>query len=187
MRYNEAKSAVLLYSPKLFVAQGGKAMARNTWLKARKWLIGGITLALLALAAILIIWTIQYHDYQLALAHYNATYKPYILLKLPNGTLPVAQPYLPPSDTSGPAAWGWIGWTIRLLVVLAPLALGFFLDWRERRQVFLRIHHQELGEATNKLAEAITTNRDQSTGVIDAYSKLRDIEARHQRQGPKRS
>ena len=163
-------------------------MARNTWLKARKWLIGGIALALLALAVVLIMWAVQYHDYQLALAHYNATYKPYILLKLPpNSTLQVAQPYLPPQDTSGPAAWGWLGWSLRLLAILAPLALGLFLDWRARRQVFLRIHHHELGEATARLAEAISTNRDQSTGVIDAYSKLRDIEARHQRQGPKRS
>ena len=49
-------------------------MARTTWLKARIWLIGGIALALLALAVVLIIWAIQYHDYQLALAHYNATW-----------------------------------------------------------------------------------------------------------------
>lgn len=54
-------------------------MARNTWLTAHKWLIGGIVLALLALAAILILWAIQHHNYQLALAHYNATYKPIVL------------------------------------------------------------------------------------------------------------
>jgi hypothetical protein len=159
----------------------------HTWLTAHKWLIGGSALALLALAVVLILWAIHHHDYQLALAHYNATYQPFISLKLPNGTLQVAQPYLPPQDTSGPAAWGWPGWAIRLLAVFAPLVLGLFLDGHARRQQFLRIHHHELGEATNKLAEAIATRRDQSTDVIDAYSKLRDIEARHTRQGPKRS
>jgi hypothetical protein len=162
-------------------------MARNTWIKTRKWLIGGIALALGALALVLIIWAIQYHDYQLALAHYNATYKP-LVLPLPNGkTVLDTSNYHPPQDFSGPAAWGWLGWSIRLLAILVPFALGLFLDWRARRQVFMRIHHQELGEATARLAEAISTNRDQSTGVIDAYSKLRDIEQRHQRQGPKRS
>ncbi len=162
-------------------------MARNTWLTTHKWLISGIALALLALAAILILWAIQSHDYQLALAHYNATYKP-LALPLPNGqTVFDTSNYHPPQDTSGPAAWNWPGWTLRLLAVFVPLALGLSLHWRARRQVFLRIHHQELGAATDRLAEAIIANRDQSTGVIDAYSKLRDLEARHQRQGPKRS
>ena len=162
-------------------------MARSTRLKERKWLLGGIVLALLALAAILILWAVQFHNYQLALAQYNAAYKA-ILLPLPRNTsVPNLPPYDPPQDASGPAAWGWLGWSLRLLELLAPLALGFALDWRARRQQFLHIHHQELGEATARLAKAITDNRNQHSGVIDAYSKLRDIETRRARQGPKRS
>ncbi|HEY7347100.1 MAG TPA: hypothetical protein VH599_02180 [Ktedonobacterales bacterium] len=148
-------------------------MRKNTWLKEHRWLLGGLLLACLALAIVLIIWAVGAHQYQLALAHYNATYPP------PKQAVDVLIPNPPPPiDTSAPGAWGWPGWTIRTLAVFLPALLGLFLHWREHRPPYMRIHKKHLDHATNKLAEAIGVNQELPEGVFDAYSKLRELEKR---------
>lgn len=147
-------------------------MKKNNWLKRHRWLLGGLLLACLALAVVLIIWIVQENQYQLALAHYNVTYPPQKLQT-------IIKPPPPPIDTSGPGAWGWAGWTIRFLAIFMPALLGLFLHWREHRPPFLRIHKKHLDHATNRLAEAIGQNQELPQGVFDAYSKLRELEQRH--------
>lgn len=152
-------------------------MKRISWLKQHRWLLSGILLACLALAVILISWGIAEHQYHLALAHYNATYRPTITITTTLGrTKTIPNPYFPPRDTFGPDAWGWSGWLIRLFAIFAPLLLGFLLHWWERRPSYVRVHKKHLDHATNKLAEAINQNQELPEGVFDAYSKLRELE-----------
>lgn len=156
-------------------------MQKSTWLKRHRWLLGGILLACLALAVVLISWGIAAHQYQLALAHYNAAYRPTIIItttpdQVPGITKTIPNPYFPPRDTSGPDAWDWSGWLIRLLAIFAPLLLGFLLHWWEHRPAYVRVHKKHLDHATNKLAEAINQNQELPEGVFDAYSKLRELE-----------
>lgn len=154
-------------------------MKKNTWFKRNRWLMGGLLLACLALAIILVVWAAQAHQYQLTLAHYIATTPKTITIPLPNGsgTTNISNPaYSLPRDTSGPGAWGWFGWAIRLLAILAPALLGWFLHWREHRPPYVRIHKKHLDHATNKLAEAIGENQQLPEGVFEAYSRLRDLE-----------
>lgn len=153
---------------------GDVVMKKNNWLKRHRWLLGGLLLACLVLAAVLIIWAIQAHQYQLALANYNATYPP-----PPQGVVYLQSNPPPPVDTSGPAAWGWTGWAIRLLVIFIPALLGLFLHWREHRPPFMHVHKKHLDHATDRLAEAIGQNQELPQGVFDAYSKLRELEQRH--------
>jgi len=153
-------------------------MTQKHWLKQHQWWLGGLTLTCISLTVILIIWAVQAHQYQLALAHYNATYQHIISLPSPHGPLPGPNPtpYHPPVDTSTPVAWGWGGWLIRLFALLAPALTGVALYWRQQRQHYIRIHRAQLDHATNKLAEAIGANQELPTGVFDAYSKLRELE-----------
>ncbi len=162
-------------------------MKQNTWFKHHRWLLSSPLLACLALAIILTLWRVQAHQYQLALAEYNATHSKTITLTIPPpppgtsspGTIIVPNPdYHPPIDTSGPGAWGWPGWTMRILAVFVPALLGIFLHWREHRLAYIRIHKKHLDHATNKLAEAIGENQALPEGVFDAYSKLRELEKR---------
>lgn len=155
-------------------------MKKNTWLKQHRWLLGGLALACLALIAIALIWIVQEHQYQLALAQYNATH-PLTRILIVNGyKITEHLPYHPPADIAGPGAWDWAGWTLRLLAILAPALIGLFLNWREhqreRRQQYVRIHKAQLGHATNRLAEAINANQELPSGVFDAYSKLRELD-----------
>ncbi len=153
-------------------------MEKNIWLKQHRWLLGGLLLACLALASILTIWAVEAHQYQLALAQYNAAYTP-LIERIISGRLEhLPNPYLPPLDTSGPAAWGWLGWTTRLLAVFLPALLGLSLHWREHRLSYVRVHKKHLDHATTKLAEAIGENQELPEGVFDAYSKLRELEKR---------
>lgn len=154
---------------------------QKTWLKHYRWLLGGLLLTCLALAAILIIWAIGAHQYQLALADYVATHAKMISIPRPQGggTLVVSNPsYQPPLNTSGPDAWGWAGWTTRLLAICLPISFGLVLHWREHRQQFVRIHKKHIDHATNRLAEAIGINQELPEGVFDAYSKLRELDKR---------
>jgi hypothetical protein len=151
-------------------------MKKNTWLIQHRWLLGGLLLACLALAIILTIWAIDAHQYQLALAHYKATYQPFAYRTISGRLVCVPLPFQPPVDTSGPGAWGWFGWTMRVLAIALPAALGVLLHWREHRQQYVRIHKQHLDHATNRLAEAIGENQELPEGVFDAYSKLRELE-----------
>lgn len=177
-------------------------MKKTTWIQERRWLLGGLLLAALALVAMLILWAVQAHHYQLALAQYTATHQPVVLThQLPNGqTLQetVIPPGHPPVDNSNPAGWGWLGWTLRLLAIVAPALAGILLDWRldrrQRQQRHAEARQAHLEHATTKLAEAIVTRQSLPEGVFDAYSKLRELEpdnasARSSKahQGPKRS
>lgn len=156
-------------------------MKRTTWLKQQRWLLSGLALACLALVIVAIIWLVQEHQYQLALAHYNATYQSSRMLKTPEGgTITEQFPYQPPADTAGPGVWGWAGWIFRLLAIVAPALIGLFFYWREhqreQRRQYLRIHKAHLDHATNRLAEAINANQELPSGVFDAYSKLRELD-----------
>lgn len=177
-------------------------MKKSTWIQERRWLLGGLLLAALALIAILILWAVQAHQYQLALAHFTATHQPVVVIhQLPSGqTLKetVIPPGHPPVDSSNPADWGWPGWTLRLLAMIVPALAGILLDWRLDRRQRLQRHAQiqqaHLEHATSKLAEAIVTRQSLPEGVFDAYSKLRELEpdnasarASKAHQGPKRS
>src|SRR5690349_13940724 len=113
---------------------GEGVMKKNNWLTRHRWLLGGLLLACLALAAVLIVWAIQAHQYQLALADYSAAYPP-----PPQGVSQLIPNPPSPVDTSGPAAWGWAGWTIRLLAIFLPAVLGLFLHWREHRPPFVHV------------------------------------------------
>ncbi|HLV98117.1 MAG TPA: hypothetical protein VKT82_05515 [Ktedonobacterales bacterium] len=153
-------------------------MKKNTWFRRNRWLLGGLLLAGLALAIVLVVWAAQAHQYQLTLAHYIATTPKTITIPSPGGggtTVPNPT-YSLPTDTSGPGTWGWSGWAIRLLAIFAPVLLGCFLHWREHRPPTMRIHKEHLDHATNKLAEAIGENQQLPQGVFDAYSRLRDLE-----------
>ncbi len=152
-------------------------MRGNIWLNQRRWLLGGLGAATLALAVILLIWAIQAHEYQLALAHYNATYHPFQELHLSQRTILTPIPYRPPADTSGPNAWGLGGWSIRLLAILLPMLTGVLLDWRHRSKHYMRVHKTQLGHATSKLAEAIGANQALPDEVFEAYSRLRELES----------
>jgi hypothetical protein len=156
-------------------------MKKNTWFRRNRWLLGGLLLACLALAITLVIWAVQAHQYQLTLARYIATTPKTISIPSPDGGgIIVRNPaYNLPTDTSGPVAWGWSGWTIRLLAIFAPILPAWFLHWREHRPPYVRIHKKHLDHATNKLAEAIGENQQLPEGVFEAYSKLRDLEKRH--------
>ena len=179
-----------------------RQLKKSTWIQERRWLLGGLLLAALALAAIVILWAVQAHQYQLALAHFTATHQPITILhQLPDGktfTQTITPPGQPPVDNSNPAGWGWIGWTLRLLAILVPALAGIILDWqldrRHRRQRAAQVQKAHLEHATSKLAEAIVTQQSLPEGVFDAYSKLRELDpdsasARSSRayQGPKRS
>jgi hypothetical protein len=156
----------------------GAEMKKNIWFKRNRWLLGGLLLTCLALAIILSIWAAEAHQFQLALAHYNATYQPTIKVTFsPGGERYIPNPYLPPKDATGPGYWGWFGWIIRILALCVPISLGWFLHWREHYQ-FVRVHKTHLDHATNKLAEAIGQNQELPEGVFDAYSRLRDLEKR---------
>ncbi len=177
-------------------------MKKTTWIQERRWLLSGLLLAALALAAMLILWAVQAHHYQLALAQYTATHQPTVIThQLPDGqTLKetVIPPGHPPVDNSNPAGWGWLGWTLRLLAIVVPALAGILLDWRldrrQRQQRRAEAQRAHLEHATTKLAEAIVTRQSLPEGVFDAYSKLRELEpdnaparARKAHQGPKRS
>lgn len=173
-------------------------MKKHTWVQERRWLLGGLLLAALALTAIVILWAVQAHQYQLDLAHFTATHQPITIIhQRPNGPPlkeTVIPPGHPPVDTSGPGAWGWTGWILRVLAILVPALAGILLDWRQRRQHYMIVHKTHLEHATSKLAEAIVTQQNMPEGVFDAYSKLRELEpdspsarSSKARQGPKRS
>jgi len=154
-------------------------MTKQTWIEQRRWLLGGAVLTVLTLVSIAVLWAVQAQQYQLALTHYNATHKPFTSSSTPTdiattGTLML--PGQPPVDASGPDTWGVAGWTIRLLAIFLPLLFGIALDWRERHQRLLRLHQTHAGQATTKLAEAITANPELPEKVLDAYSKLRELE-----------
>jgi hypothetical protein len=152
---------------------------KHTWRAQRPWLLGGLLLASLALVIIALLWAIQAHQYQLDLANYNATHQP---IQLPtsvsertgSGTLNF--PGQPPIDTSGPDGWGAFGWTIRLLTIVLPALLGVALDWRAHHQRVIHTQKTHLAHATSKLAEAITADPGLPENVLDAYSKLRELE-----------
>lgn len=155
-------------------------MKNNTWLKRHRWLLSGLALACLALVIVALIWIVQEHQYQLALAQYNATHPLTRTLIVNGNKITERLPYHPPADTAGPDAWGWAGWILRLLAILIPAVIGLFLHWRsrqrEKRQQYLSIHKAHLGQATNRLAEAINANQELPSGVFDAYSKLRELD-----------
>ncbi len=154
-------------------------MNRRLWLQQHRWLLAGMLLGCIVLLAILTIWGVQAHQYQLALAHYTATLHQSQQPSGPDYGLPKTPPTPPgpPVDTSGPGAWGWSGWIIRLFALLIPLSLGLLLQWWEqRRRQYVLIHKAHLDHATNRLAEAIGVNQELPTGVFDAYSKLRELE-----------
>lgn len=159
-------------------------MKKDTWFMRNRWWVGGLALAILALAIIITIWVAQTHQFQLDLAHYIATNHKTITVTIHeegrNVTLTLDNPdYHLPVDTTGPGSWGWGGWTIRLLAIFVPAALGLLLHWREHRKHFVSIHKKHLDHATSKLAEAIGENQQLPEGVFDAYSKLRELEKRH--------
>ncbi len=152
---------------------------KHMWREQRRWLLGGLLLAALALIIIALLWAVQAHQYQLALANYNATHRPIQLPpnladKTHPGTLNF--PGQPPVDTSGPDGWGALGWTVRLLAIFLPALLGLALDWRERHQRVIHTQKTHLEHATSKLAEAITADPRLPESVFDAYSKLRELE-----------
>lgn len=158
-------------------------MKKGTWFKRNRWWLGGLILAVLALAIIITLWVAQAHQFQLDLAHYLATNHKTITVAIPRDggveTFIIDNPdYHPPIDTTGPGYWGWGGWTIRLLAIFVPALLGFFLYWREHDQ-YVSVHKKHLDHATSKLAEAIGENQQLPEGVFDAYSRLRELEKRH--------
>jgi len=156
-------------------------MTRKLWLKQHQWLLAGVLLACLALVVVFIIWAVQAHQYQLTLADYNATlHQTNQSTGLPGNRASgsFTLPSYPPRDASGPWAWGFSGWAIRLFAILAPLLPCILLQRREQRQQrYLRIHKVHIDHATNKLAEAIGINHDLPESVFDAYSKLRELES----------
>ncbi|GEM_PF-2184641 len=157
-------------------------MKNTIWLKQYRWLLGGLALACLALIIIAIIWGIQEHHYQLALAQYHAglSSNTQICNETPclhsSGNNPFNHP---PVDTAGPGAWGVAGWIFRLLAITIPMLIGLLLYWREshwQRQQQQQKHQAHLAHATNRLAEAINANQELPSGIFDAYSKLRELD-----------